>query len=237
MKNSILKSVAFIAISTFLFTGCAKDENATPEVTLIGDKSDTISLNSSYSDPGATAQDEEDGILIVTSDYSSTNPDVNTTGSYKITYSATDADGNTGTAVRTVIVRNDAYMLADDFTTTETPSSGSPWTQTITVSTTENNVVTFGKFANYQNNSSIKGKIFTVGSDKYVKLNPSPQSANGIGSDGCNHDFADDGNGAKLTQTSGKWTFSVKFTDETTGGGAGCTATGALQYEDTFIQN
>lgn len=235
MKKLILSGMALVAIATITITGCKKDDSgSSPVITLTGDASITASLNASYVDDGATATDAEDGTLIVTSDESSSNPDVNNTGTYTITYSATDADGNTSTAKRTVIIRNDAYEVEGAFTTTE---DADVWSQTITLSSTENNVITFSKFANFQNNTGIKARVTTVGADRYVIVNPSPQSAAGIGTNGCNHEFGSDGNGTKLSQVAGKWTFSIKFTDKVTGGGGGCTATSAQPFEDVFVQN
>ena len=55
-------------------------------------------------------------------------------GTYTVTYSATDAAGNVGTATRTIHVVNDAEYLAGTYTTTE---SGSPsWTRLAPCTTT-----------------------------------------------------------------------------------------------------
>ena len=54
-----------------------------------------------YTELGATALDETDGVLSVSN---SGTVDVGTPGTYVITYTATDAAGNIGTAQRTVIV-------------------------------------------------------------------------------------------------------------------------------------
>src|SRR4051812_13100104 len=125
MKKFLLRGAALIALTTVFYTGCKKDDtnstpdNSTPDITLIGNSTDTVSLNSPYTDPGATAIDVEDGVLVPTSDYSATNPDVNHTGTYTITYSVTDSAGATATATRKVIVRNDAYYLAGNYSTIE----------------------------------------------------------------------------------------------------------------------
>ena len=62
-----------------------------PVVTLIGDASVTIDEGSVFSDPGATATDSVDGVLdvVVTGEVGSE------VGAYTLTYSATDAGGNT----------------------------------------------------------------------------------------------------------------------------------------------
>ena len=57
-------------------------------------------MGATYSDPGATADTGES----VTADTSGVN--MNSVGDYTVSYSATDADNNTGTASRTVYVRD-----------------------------------------------------------------------------------------------------------------------------------
>jgi autotransporter-associated beta strand protein len=78
-------------------------DTTAPVVTLNGPNPATIYLNSTYSDPGATAYDACAGSRPVT-----TNSTVNTSlvGSYTVTFTALDGNGNTGTAVRTVNVIN-----------------------------------------------------------------------------------------------------------------------------------
>lgn len=73
-----------------------------PVITLIGDNPMSVALGSTFTDPGATAVDAEDGQLVVTADCSEVNTAV--VGSYTCTYSATDSDGNPGTADRQVDV-------------------------------------------------------------------------------------------------------------------------------------
>ena len=72
-------------------------DTTAPVVTVTGDTSATVELGSTYTDAGATA----DGGETVTT---SGSVDVNTVGTYTISYSATDAAGNEGTATRTVTV-------------------------------------------------------------------------------------------------------------------------------------
>lgn len=73
-----------------------------PVITLIGDNPMTVAINTTFTDPGATAEDAEDGSLTVSADCSQV--DTSTTGSYTCTYSATDSDGNNTTKNRTVEV-------------------------------------------------------------------------------------------------------------------------------------
>src|SRR5204863_17557 len=67
-----------------------------PVVTLNGTSPMTVECHASFSDPGATASDACDASVSATT--VSGSVDHNTPGSYTLTYSATDASGNTGTA-------------------------------------------------------------------------------------------------------------------------------------------
>ena len=77
------------------------NDNVPPVITINGSNPDSVELGSAYTDPGATAFDEYHGATPVTS---SGTVDTSTAGSYTITYTATDKDGNTATATRTVNV-------------------------------------------------------------------------------------------------------------------------------------
>jgi len=72
-----------------------------PQITLIGDSPLLVELGRVFSDPGATASDVEDGEVSVRV---SGNVDTNRVGSYPLIYTATDSDGNSATAIRTVSV-------------------------------------------------------------------------------------------------------------------------------------
>ena len=77
------------------------DDTVPPVITVNGDNPATVELGSTYTDAGASAFDAFHGDTPVTS---SGSVDTNTVGSYTITYSATDKNGNTATATRTVNV-------------------------------------------------------------------------------------------------------------------------------------
>jgi hypothetical protein len=77
------------------------NDNVPPVITINGSNPDSVELGTAYTDPGATAFDEYHGTTSVTS---SGTVDTSTAGSYTITYTATDKDGNTATATRTVNV-------------------------------------------------------------------------------------------------------------------------------------
>ena len=233
MKKNILLTGAFAFIlSALLLTGCKKDDTTSPGVTPNGTSPMTVTLNGTFTDPGATANDDEDGaITSISSNASSTNPNVNLAGTYIISYSATDAAGNTGTATLTVIVKNAVDYLAGTYLTSEDGFVTS-WTQTVTASTTVNNRIIFSKFANYSNNNA----IFATVTGAEVAL-PSSQVATSIGLSACTHTFTPSGTPTvPVALVSGKYNFSVKFTDEQSAGGGGCTATSPVLYEDVFHQ-
>ena len=77
------------------------NDNVPPVITINGSASLTVELGSAYSDAGASANDANYGSTAVTS---SGTVDTNTVGTYTITYTATDKDGNTATATRSVSV-------------------------------------------------------------------------------------------------------------------------------------
>ena len=236
MKKIILTSVLFVAVAAIMFSSCKKkEENTTPVVTLLGNISDTVSLNSaSYVDSGATAYDAEDGILYVTDDITPTNPNLDSAGTYIITYSAKDGNDETGRVKRTVVVRNDAYYLAGNYTTTE---GAATWDQAVTTSATKNNVLVFEKFSNLSGNNAIQGLLFTSVGNQYIKLSPALQTASGVGPDACNYEFAENNPvGTKLIKFGTKWTFSINFTKTLTGGAGGCTPTSALPFTNAFTQ-
>lgn len=92
--NSIFPSQI---INTELVVSVEIQDTTPPVVTLTGNASITIQQGNTYTEQGATS----DGGETVTT---TGTVDVNTLGTYTITYSATDAAGNTGTKTRTVEV-------------------------------------------------------------------------------------------------------------------------------------
>lgn len=89
--NSVTSQVAVVTV----------DDSTTPEVTVIGSTVLSVVQGTSYIDQGATATDACVGSLPVTTNGS---VNVNATGTYIITYTATNSGGNSGSAQRTVTV-------------------------------------------------------------------------------------------------------------------------------------
>lgn len=223
MKKNLLNiaAVAFIA-SALVFTGCKKDEDTTaPVVTLNGASSQTISLQGTYTEQNATASDDQDGTLTPTA---SGTVNTNQTGTYTITYTASDAAGNVGTATRTVIVKNDASELAATYTVVDICGSQTfNYTQMVEASETVNNRITFNKFADYANNTSIYAMV--TGSTITLPSQVAPGIGSGTGTcDVADHTFSST---SGTTNTSG---FVITYTDQITSpnpcvGSASCTAT------------
>jgi surface protein len=77
------------------------DDITAPVVTLYGNTTETMVINTSYIELGARAADDRDGTVSVVIGGSI---DTTTLGDYPLTYTATDAAGNVGTATRIVSV-------------------------------------------------------------------------------------------------------------------------------------
>ena len=99
IQKALLALVGAGAIASVTDDGY--DDNVPPVITVIGDNPATVELGDSYVDQGASAFDEFHGVTAVTS---SGTVDTSTVGTYTITYSATDLDGNSASATRTVNV-------------------------------------------------------------------------------------------------------------------------------------
>jgi hypothetical protein len=94
-----------------------------PVITLTGDNPMTIEVGSTFVDPGASATDDFDGNVTVTT---SGTVDSNTVGTYTLTYTATDSSGNTATTTRTVnVVDTTAPTVICENISIELSSSGS----------------------------------------------------------------------------------------------------------------
>lgn len=227
MKKVLLSISLGLLATTLLFTvGCKKDDTTAPVISLNGSASVEVSLNtSSWADPGATATDDQDGTVTVTSDYSTTNPDLNMADTYTITYTAEDAAGNRGTAVRTVRVKNDAENFAGTYTVHDTcPGVVFNYSQIISVDLTLNNRLHFNKFADYANNTGIYATKLANGT-----LEIPSQTATGIGSGSGSCSIADHrfNSNSYTAATNG---FILVYTDEVTSpaqcaGSTTCTAT------------
>ncbi len=80
-----------------------KPDGANPELELFGGAGITREAGQAWAEPGVEAHDARDGNITSSITVSGT-VDMNTTGTYVLTYSVADAAGNTDTAIRTVTV-------------------------------------------------------------------------------------------------------------------------------------
>ena len=105
IEISIIEAM-LVALGVVLLDNISEDSTTPPDtvfpvITILGDNPATVEAGTTYTDPGATATDDTDGSVTVSS---SADGDTNTVGSYTITYTATDSAGNSSTATRTVNV-------------------------------------------------------------------------------------------------------------------------------------
>lgn len=153
MKKILLSFTALVFASSLIFTGCKKDDTEAPEITLIGADPYNLALNTTYSDPGATAEDNEDGEVTVSVDASAVNKDK--AGSYEVVYTAVDAAGNEGTATRTVVVANQtttsAWTGSYSILIVTPGQTNYTYTDGAIISSTLNNHLSFNKFGDYSN--------------------------------------------------------------------------------------
>ncbi|MGB3949360.1 MAG: immunoglobulin-like domain-containing protein [Bacteroidia bacterium] len=204
MKKNILSLSALVLVVATLITSCNKEDTTAPVVTLTGAATQTISLQGTYTEMNATAEDDEDGALTPTV---SGSVNVNQTGVYTITYTATDAAGNTGTATREITVVNDADGMTGTYTCTIQESTPIVYTQTITASQTLNNRIIFSKFSNYTGASSIYANVIATTVDLpsqtaiQVGLTPADRNFAGTGattSNGFTLTYVETTNGTTL---------------------------------------
>jgi hypothetical protein len=116
MKKQLLAiaAIAFVA-GTVMITSCKKEDTTAPVITLTGgDQTQSLPNTAgagTWTDPGFTAEDDEDGNLTANVEVTGT-VDPNRKGSYVITYTIHDAAGNQASATRTVNIVNDAEYLS-----------------------------------------------------------------------------------------------------------------------------
>lgn len=164
MKKNILSLVLVLTAVAVIFSGCKKDDTGAPTVSITGDGTITLSLGDAWVDPGATANDAEDGDISTKIAVTGT---VNTdqVGEYTLTYKVADDAGNEGSATRTVKVG--AAKLAASYSVTETYSDGGAAYTYIQVvgAASVYNTLTFNGFGDYQLANpvmTVSGTTFTA---------------------------------------------------------------------------
>ncbi|CAN5201855.1 hypothetical protein BH09BAC5_BH09BAC5_04820 [soil metagenome] len=170
-------SVAMIA-GVLSFSSCKKDDTTAPSITVTGGNAQTISLNSTFANPSATASDDVDGDLSTSVSVTGTvNP--NLAGDYTLTYTVSDAAGNTATQAVVITVANDADFLAGTYAADDTcqVSWVSPYSMSWTASTTVNNQVTINNLSNF-------GSSYNITANRVASTLtfPTPQTIGTLGS-------------------------------------------------------
>ena len=114
-KNKWMIRIASISILVLVVMFSCKKRNTVPTLTLNGASTTTLCIGGTYTDAGATAVDAYgDNIDVVVTG----TVDVNTYGSYTVTYTATDKNGNVTTVLTTVAVQICASNLLGAYKTT-----------------------------------------------------------------------------------------------------------------------
>ncbi|MAV65425.1 MAG: hypothetical protein CMG00_09570, partial [Candidatus Marinimicrobia bacterium] len=101
IQKALIAIVGAAAVSNLTDDGY--DRSIPPVITIIGANPVTVELGSTYSDAGATSVSSRGTSVSVST---SSNVDTSTVGSYTVTYSATDLNGNTTSATRAVNVED-----------------------------------------------------------------------------------------------------------------------------------
>jgi hypothetical protein len=154
MKKIFLLNILFCFFNLI----SSASDTIPPVITLVGNNTIGLPLNTNYVDPGATAFDNVDGD-VTASIVTLINIDENVAGTYSIFYSASDAAGNYVTVTRTVIVFNQAeifncvnYNSVDACTVSGTIN----YNATITASTTVNRRIRIQNFGGFGNSAFVE---------------------------------------------------------------------------------
>jgi len=93
-------------------TDVVEPDTTAPIITLTGDSVVTLSVGDTYTELGATANDDRDGELTVVI---SGNVDTSIPGTYTLSYTCTDLSNNSAGVTRTVIVNEAVDITPDSF--------------------------------------------------------------------------------------------------------------------------
>jgi len=153
MKKSIALA-ALVAVSSVFITGCSKDDSEAPIITLKGSNPFQLEMLDTYVEPGATANDNEDGdisssISVDDNDIENRLPDT-----YNVYYSVSDAAGNPADAVREVVVFATNNAMAKSYTVIDSCFStggvfGLAFNYSQVLTASGSNVLTFSNFGNF----------------------------------------------------------------------------------------
>ena len=144
--EALLVTLGVVMLDNVTEDSTTPPDTVFPVITILGDNPASVELGSTYTDAGATSDGGE-------SVSSSGSVDTDTVGTYTITYSATDAAGNTSTATRTVnvvdttppvITSSDTFVADENQTAIGTVTATDLQTITFAVSGTELQITSGG---------------------------------------------------------------------------------------------
>lgn len=166
MKKQLFAIASIIALAGVVtFSSCKKDDITAPVITVDGGSSQSQNLPAtagagSWTNPTATATDDEDGDVSSSITVTGT-VDPNTAGTYELTYSVTDAAGNTASEIVTVTIVNAAAYLQGSYNGVDTcqVSGAYTYTATVNVSNTVNNTYTINNFAAFGTGVNVTGTV------------------------------------------------------------------------------
>lgn len=146
------KFLGFVILISLL-SACKKEVDHEVKLVLNGNAVYRHILNQPYVDPGAHGLDYMNKTLEATIDISAVN--INKTGTYTVLITATDEEGNTGTAERQVVVYNELEYLSGKWFFYKFPegsvTADTVYTDSLSVSDTLNRMFSFSRFSAYQN--------------------------------------------------------------------------------------
>jgi len=87
--------------------------NNSPVITLVGPNPMTLTVGDTYTEPGYTANDAEDGVITGSVVVDSGGLNTSVSGSYTITYTVADSSGLTDTKTRSVVVNEPGVYTAN----------------------------------------------------------------------------------------------------------------------------
>jgi hypothetical protein len=165
MKKFALTMITLILFGGIIFiSSCDKSDLNKPVITLVGDDVITLDLGATWTDPGCTATDAEDGAI--TTGFTVTGT-VNTAqvNTYTITYTVSDKAGNVSDEVtRTVKVKSD--LLAGTYNVhdvvTGTGAGTYDYVVTVTQSGTDYNKLIINNFGGFGTAVSVNSFVLAA---------------------------------------------------------------------------
>lgn len=165
-----LNTTAFVTSSAIVI------DRTAPTITILGSNSINIAEGQTYNDAGATASDNISGNL--TSSIITTNNVNNLPGAYTVTYSVTDAAGNTFSTYRTVNVYVVGRGVVSILPTAQFGDDGKPEDLNVIVNGVSTGTI---KVKNptltltFNGDNNVKGYALSLNSD-FIEANISPYS-------------------------------------------------------------